>query len=93
MLPICSYSNNSADMSFKPLKTVDDLAREELNLRVTCENCSHAVILDTRALSDRLFSLRKSRKLALVAERLKCSACRSKKVVMWPTDTQPTPTE
>lgn len=77
-------------MSFKRLETVDDLAREELNLRVTCEKCSHAVVLDTGALRDRLFSQRKSRKLDVVAERLKCSACRSKNVVTWPTDAEPT---
>lgn len=77
-------------MSYKRLETVDALAREDLNLKVTCEHCGHAAVLDTIELKAKLYSRRLPSRLSHLEDHLRCSACRLQKVIIWPTDAEPT---
>lgn len=81
---------STADMSAKRLGTIDDLVREELNLKATCEHCGHCAVVDAAALRARLHVRRKSRQLSDIEERMKCSRCRSTSIAVWPTDSAAT---
>lgn len=57
-------------MSCKRLETVDVFVREEMNLKVTCEQCGHAAVLDTAELRFSFHTRRLSNRLADLKEHL-----------------------
>ena len=67
-------------MGSKRLDSISDYSRHGFNLRVVCQGCESAAVLDSLALSMARSKAGKSRDMGAVQRDLKCRACGSRNV-------------
>ena len=76
-------------MGSKRLDKISDYSRHGFNLRVVCQGCGHAAVLDSLALSMARSLAKKSRDMGAVQRSLKCRACGSRDVKCGPVELLP----
>lgn len=88
-LSTCSPSVLMPAMGSKRLDSISDYSRHGFNLRVVCQGCGRAVVLDSLALSMARSKEGKSRDMLKVERDLRCRACGSRRVKCGPVELLP----
>jgi hypothetical protein len=76
-------------MGSKRLDSISDYSRHGFNLRVVCQGCGRAAVVDSLALSMARSQAGKSRDMGAVQRDLKCSACGLRDVKCGPVELLP----
>lgn len=76
-------------MGSKRLDSISDYSRHGFNLRVVCQGCGRAVVLDSLALSMARSKAGKSRDMLAVERDLRCRVCGSRHVKCGPVELLP----
>jgi ribosomal protein S27E len=76
-------------MGSKRLDSISDYSRHGFNLRVVCQGCGHAAVVDSLALSLARSKARKSRDIGAIERDLRCRVCGSRRVKCGPVELLP----
>ena len=75
---------SKTEMGSKRLDSIADYHRHGFNLRVVCQGCARAAVIDSLTLSMARSKARKSRDMGAIERDLRCRACGSRKVKCGP---------
>ncbi len=76
-------------MGSKRLDKISDYSRHGFNLRVVCQGCERAVVLDSLALSMARSKASKSRDMGAIERDLRCRGCGSRRLKCGPVELLP----
>jgi hypothetical protein len=76
-------------MGSKRLDSISDYSRHGFNLRVVCQECGHAAVVDSLVLSMARSKANKSRDMGAIERDLRCRVCGSRRVKCGPVELLP----